>query len=152
MKAKLISAVCLIIIAGITCVASTRLDLGSLWNPGPGLFPFLLACATGVLSFVIMAKEVVGKKKPDSTEQATTATRRVKKVFCVLAAIVAYGLLLEKLGYLFTTFLVFGLLLRVVESQRWPTVVIVAAATTVGSYILFSIALNIPLPRSPIGV
>jgi putative tricarboxylic transport membrane protein len=140
------------IIAGITGVASARLDLGSFWNPGPGLFPFLLACTTGVLSLVLMAKEVTGKEKPDTVGQSITASRRGKKVIYVLAAIVAYGLLLEKLGYLFTTFLVFGLLLRVVESQRWSTVVIIAVATAVGSYILFSIALNIPLPRGLIGV
>jgi len=69
-----------------------------------------------------------------------------------LAAMTGFAVLLERLGFLLTTFFLMLLLLRAIESQRWSKVFFVALLTAVGSYALFGWILGIPLPGGVFGI
>jgi putative tricarboxylic transport membrane protein len=69
-----------------------------------------------------------------------------------LATMVGFALALERLGFLLTTFLLMVLLLRAIESQRWPKVVAIALMTALISYAIFGWLLGIPLPAGVLGI
>jgi putative tricarboxylic transport membrane protein len=66
-----------------------------------------------------------------------------------LAALFAYALLLERIGYLLVTFLFLTLMLRFMGALRWGPVLATAILSTVASYVLFSVWLRVPLPPWP---
>jgi len=74
-----------------------------------------------------------------------------RKVFLVLAALVFYGLLLEKLGFVLTTFVLFSFLLWISAETKWLTLLAVASAAALGSYALFELWLQIRLPKGIFG-
>ena len=54
-----------------------------------------------------------------------------------LAMLAAFGLVLERVGFLLATFLLMVILLRAIEAQDWRKVIAVALATALISYGLF---------------
>ncbi len=63
-----------------------------------------------------------------------------------------FALALERLGFLLTTFLLMISLLRAIEAQKWRKVVVVALATALISYAIFSWLLGVPLPAGLLGI
>ena len=74
------------------------------------------------------------------------------KLFLVLAALILYGLFLEKLGFVLTTFLLFSFLLWISEETKWPMILTVAGAAALGSYALFELWLQVRLPKGIFGL
>jgi hypothetical protein len=58
---------------------------------------------------------------------------------------------LERLGFLLSTFLLTGFLLRVMEPRSWSKLLTLALATALGSYAIFARALGMPLPPGILG-
>lgn len=77
---------------------------------------------------------------------------RWPKVVLTLVFIFVYGLLLEPLGFLLTTFLMMGFLLRLIEPQRWRTVIAGAVLSALGSYLIFQVWLEVELPKGFLGI
>ncbi|MCX5817226.1 MAG: tripartite tricarboxylate transporter TctB family protein [Proteobacteria bacterium] len=152
MRAEYFSTLFLVVISLLVCVGARRLNIGSFGSPGPGFFPFVLGLATGALSLVILFKQLFQKREAASGQQCNLWTVGGRRVICVLVALVGYGLLLQRIGYVFTTCLVFGFLLRAVEPQKWTTVVIGSIIVAGVSYILFALLLGISLPQSRFGI
>jgi heme O synthase-like polyprenyltransferase len=68
-----------------------------------------------------------------------------------MAALFAYVLLMKPLGFILVTVLFIGFLLRAVEPQRWPVVIIGAIGTALGSFAIFNVWLKTQLPQGPWG-
>jgi uncharacterized BrkB/YihY/UPF0761 family membrane protein len=81
-----------------------------------------------------------------------TDRRRWPKVFLTLGCILVYGVLLESLGFLLTTFLSMGFLFRVIDPQRWRTVLMGAFFSAVGAYLIFQTWLQVELPKGILGI
>ena len=82
------------------CFFSWKIGLGSPAKPGPGFMPFLAGLLLAFLSFLLVIQVLF------SWTAATWATRiQWKNTLLVLAAMVAYGFLLDKIGFVFVTFL-----------------------------------------------
>jgi len=60
------------------------------------------------------------------------------RIGVTLAMLAAFGLVLERVGFLLATFLVMVILLRSIEAQDWRKVIAVALATALISYRLFA--------------
>jgi hypothetical protein len=73
------------------------------------------------------------------------------KVSLVLAALVLYGLLLERLGFVPTTFVLLSFLLRIGGEVKWPTALVVACVAVLSSFALFDLWLRIRLPKGMFG-
>jgi hypothetical protein len=73
------------------------------------------------------------------------------KVFLVLSALVLYGLLLEKLGFVLTTFALLSFLLGISDETKWPSVLAVASVTALSSFAVFHLWLHIRLPKGIFG-
>lgn len=69
----------------------------------------------------------------------------------ILAAILAYALTLEKLGFLINTFFFVFLMLKVVQPQTWKTSIIAALISAVAADVIFNVVLRAQIPTGILG-
>lgn len=74
-----------------------------------------------------------------------------RNILSVLAAMVAYGLLLDQIGFVLVTFAFVVLLMKVIEPQSWKRAILGGAISSIASYLLFETLLKSQLPRSFLG-
>ncbi len=125
-------------------LASYRLGLGGLRNPGPGLMPFLLGlllCLTSTYVLITFLAE-----KVDRGSTAAEGPRPGFSRLCLVAgSLFVYSLLFETLGFIATTFIVLVVLFRSMQN-RWLIVGLASVTTVVVSYALFTY-LGVQFPK-----
>jgi hypothetical protein len=75
----------------------------------------------------------------------------VVRIACLLGALVAVMLLLDRLGYALTMFLFCGFLLRVLGKQPWWLTAVLTLLGSFGTAFLFR-QLQVLLPRGILGI
>jgi putative tricarboxylic transport membrane protein len=131
-------------LAGLILFEASRLAFGSIRVPQTGFFPSILAT---LLLFFSIALLVQTRRQADGeSREPPIESEAWIRISITLAAMLGFALVLEKLGFLLSTFTLMLLLLRVIEAQKWSRVIAVALATALISYFLFARLLNIPLP------
>ncbi len=127
---------------------SLRLPLGSWQRPAPGLFPLLvsLVLAGLVLTLLLVTLATHATAQPEESPAA-----RPTKVWWTLVSLLAFYALLERLGFLITSFLLLFFLLRAIAGQRWRVTLAISVGASLSSYLVFDRLLKLPLPRGPIG-
>ena len=133
----------------ITCVEAYRLTLGNINNPGPGFFPFGAGLTMLTLSLVALLQSVTKKQKVGATSRQESF--RWWNIVIILAAITAYALSLEKIGFLINTFLFMCLLLKVLEPQTWKTAIIGGLITTLAANLIFNVIFRTQIPKGILG-
>ena len=132
-------------IAIFFCLVSfTKLNLGTLHQPGPGFFPLWGGVMLGLLSLVLLLNSV------RKSETLSLSGLRSPKLLLVTGALLAYLLLLEPLGFMTVTFLFLFLLLRM-EYSGWLFSSVSALLGAFSSYALFQLWLKTQLPIGPLG-
>jgi putative tricarboxylic transport membrane protein len=125
---------------------SYRLGLGILNQPGPGFFFFWTGIAVAILSLVVILRSF-GTQVPEEDKEAPTGRRTATKVILVLVALFLYAVLMEWLGFLIVTLLLFVFLLGVIEKKKWWFAILVSLTVTVAAYLLFEVGLQSQLPK-----
>ncbi len=145
-KADVISGVFWFAFSAFVCYLSYNLGLGNVYQPGPGFFFFWTAVTTGVLSVAVIVR---GFKMAAEEEKEAPVPRKVNltKVVLVLAALFCYAMLLEWIGFIILTFLLFVFVLAFIEKKKWIYSVFIALVVTALAYLLFETALQSQLPK-----
>jgi putative tricarboxylic transport membrane protein len=141
-------------ISGIFCLAfsvfvmieSYRLGLGTLHQPGPGFVFFWGAIVLGIMSLAIVVR-AGGHKKSEKTETFHLRELNLGKIILVLASLFLYSLLMERLGFVPTTLLLFIFLLGVVEKKKWFFTISTSVVVTAFTYLIFETWLKSQLPK-----
>ncbi len=133
----------------ITCVEAYRLNLGTVHEPGPGFFPFGAGFIMLILSLAALLQSRAKKQKVEETSRQETF--RWWNILIILAAITAYALSLEKIGFLINSFLFMCLLLKVVEPQTWKTAIIGGLITAVAANLIFNVIFQAQIPSGVLG-
>lgn len=124
-------------------VGGVKLGLGTSRNPGPGFLPLIMALIFISFSLFILAKGLIKPERPISGFPWRRHALMVASVFF-------YGLLLDLLGFLLSTFFLmfalYGLLFT--GKSRWRSVFFYAAATALVGWFVFSVILKVPFPRA----
>ena len=149
-KLDFIGSVFWLIVGLIICEESWRMKLGQFHNPGPGFLPFGAGLILAGGALAVLVKTL--RSGPGQDRAFWTDRRRWPKVFLTLGCILVYGVLLESLGFLLTTFLSMGFLFRVIDPQRWRTVLMGAFFSAVGAYLIFQTWLQVELPKGFLGI
>jgi|SRR5665647_438423 putative tricarboxylic transport membrane protein len=133
--------------AGIViCIGAFRLSLGSMNNPGPGMFPFLAGAILAMLASILLFQSLRSKEAPAQGDAFFIGAGGTKKAGLILLALFAYSLSMEYLGFILGTALFLAFLLAVVEPQRWYIVVFGSIAASLLAYTIFKVAFDTPLP------
>ena len=125
---------------------SYKLGLGTLHQPGPGFLFFWTGTLLAILSLVVILISF-GKPPPSEEKESSLGKWNVSKVVFVLSSLFLYALLIEHLGFLIVTLLLFLFLLGVIEKKRWSYTILVSLVVTAMSYLLFEVGLQSQLPR-----
>lgn len=136
---------------------SSRLPLSNVeQDPGPAVFPEVVAAALAVLGLGLFFAAGAKKKqeKPAEISQAFDEVQeivepvreKIKRVVVCVALFAAYNLSLPILGFIVTT-VVFGIaFLMLLFGMRLLRTVLPAVIITVFAFVLFEIGFGIPLP------
>ena len=148
-RAALYCSIFWLLFSMVVCVEAFRLRLGTVTKPGSGLFPFSLGVVMLVLSLSALFQAIGRKNKDDKTTRQEPF--RWWNIVIILAAALAFALTLEKIGFLITTFLFVGLLLKVVEPQTWKTSIIGGLITAVAANVVFNVIFKAQIPSGILG-
>jgi putative tricarboxylic transport membrane protein len=125
-----------------------QFDLGSPSTPGSGFMPFLAGLVICIFSIITFLHAFV--KKPDQPERIW-AKIKFRRLISTLLILIAYTLLLDKIGFMICTFFLILILVRYAGSQPWFTSVLVGGASSFLSYLLFETWLKAQLPQGILG-
>jgi putative tricarboxylic transport membrane protein len=124
------------------------IGFGSFSHPGPGLIPFLAASAlllVSVIQIISPNKEGLGPV-PDPTIPESW-----KKMVAITLSLLAYGVLIERLGFVTTTFFWLVFLFELSRPSRLTMSLLGAALATAICFVLFVILCRLQLPLGPFG-
>lgn len=116
-------------------------------NVGPNMFPMGLGIVLMLLCIRLFCESF---RYPPEEAGEDGAKPDYRRFFVMLGAALLYALLLQKLGYLLTTFAFLVIGFRVMEKDKWWKTLLVAAAFTYGVYYLFVEVLQGSLPGLPV--
>lgn len=119
--------------------------------PGPGFLPVLTGMALIVVSLFVFIpalcrREEDGERIPFFPERGS-----FKKWLLALIALIAYCFALTRVGYVLTTFVFMTFMARIMEPRAWTISLLVALLTTVVTYVLFVVLLEVQLPQGLLG-
>jgi putative tricarboxylic transport membrane protein len=89
---------------------SYKLGLGILRQPGPGFLFFWTGIVVAILSLTVIVRSF-RKRAADESKESVFARWNVTKIALVLLSLFLYALLMEPLGFLIVTLLLFLFLL-----------------------------------------
>lgn len=121
-------------------VLSLGYGLGSLTEPGPGLWPFAVSVAVTALS---LAQIAFGRGAQD-TEQFTRSSALTGLGVLSLVGLAA---LLPVIGFEVPSLVLMVVWLRFLGGETWRMTAVISVVTVAAFYALFVLALSIPLPR-----
>jgi putative tricarboxylic transport membrane protein len=114
--------------------------LGSLHEPGPGLWPFVVSVLIAALSAILL---VVGRNLTDS--EAFTRSSVLPVIGIV--TFVAFGLLMPLTGFEIPALVLCVVWLKFLGGESWRNTVVISVVTVAAFYLLFLYGLRIPLPH-----
>lgn len=144
-KADRISGIFGLLFAIFMAVQSYFLGLGTIHRPGPGFLFFWTSILLGILSLLVFIRAVV-ERIPGEQMRIFNAGD-LRKIVPVLIAIFLYAFLMEKIGFILVTLMLFLFLLGIIEKKKWSLTILVSAAVTVVSYLIFEVWLRSQLPK-----
>jgi len=130
------------VFAVVIGIEAYRLDPGRLNSPGPGLTPLLFSLLLAGLSAILFFRSSPKGEMPP-------IVIKWRPVLTILAILLVYGLMIERLGYVICTFVVMLLLSRM-GKVGWPGSLLMAGLAILAINLLFIRWLLVPLPTGSI--
>lgn len=128
-----------------------QLGLGHFRRPGAGFIFFFAALFLVVLAVMDLAIAFIKRTKTDNKEISIWLGVRWQRLILVLMALLSYAYFINILGFVLPTFLLMILLFKILEPTRWWIAIIASVMTTIISYVLFKILLDVSFPKGFIG-
>lgn len=125
-------------IAGM--VLSVNLSLGSLTDPAPGFFPFVVSLITTVLS---AAQIVLGRRGGDGEKFSRYSVTVVWGVISLLVFVAA----LPIIGFEIPALLLSFVWMKWLGGESWRSAILYSVLTVVAFYLIFVVALRTQLPH-----
>jgi putative tricarboxylic transport membrane protein len=149
-KRDLVSSVVWMVMGALFTAGALQQGLMRKGVPGPGFLPFISGLALIFISLFVLIpalrRSAQEKGIPFFPEKDSC-----KKIFLALAALFAFCFALLYAGYIITTLCFMFLMARIMEPRSWKTSALVAFLTSVLTYILFVVLLEVQLPQGPFG-
>ncbi len=114
-------------------------------HPGPALLPRILAFLFVAFGIPLIIKGINARRLRIDTQKSLPGSGLALNAICVIASVIFYIALVEKLGYIITNFLLLTILTKIL-GVRILTSLAFSFALTMGVYIFFHTVLLVPLP------
>ncbi len=130
----------------LVSIESARLGIGTLYKPGPGFVFFYAGIFVSIMALVILVRALAARSVKGLQEKIFGG-QNIRKAAYVLIAVFVYALLMEKLGFIPVTLMLFLYILAVIERKRWYVALFTSVAVTAAAYLIFETALQSQLPK-----
>jgi hypothetical protein len=144
--AEFVTASVLILLGGVVLFDAVRIGFG--WGPdGPrsGFFPFWLALIMVVVCGVILMQAALGGRG-----KSFVSREQLGPVLKVLWPATAAVALMHFVGLYVASALYMGFYMRWVGRHSWVTVVVIALALPIASFLIFEKWFLVPMPKGPL--
>jgi hypothetical protein len=147
---ELASSAVLILIGVVYLIVGTRYPWGKLADPGPGFFPivigalFLLGAAVIFISAFLSHRARGADRAPADVIGKGSGS---KKLWLLLLFSAFYLFALDWLGHLVGSPLLMLFTTRLMGMKSWWQCLLLAIGATIGTYLVFALWLQMPLPR-----
>ena len=121
-------------------VLSLNLSLGSLTDPAPGFFPFVVSLITTVLS---AAQIVLGRRGGDGEKFSRYSVTVVWGVISLLVFVAVLPLI----GFEIPALLLSFVWMKWLGGESWRSAILYSALTVIAFYLIFVVALRTQLPH-----
>jgi putative tricarboxylic transport membrane protein len=145
-RADRISGIFWLCFAVLTIFESYHLGLGTLHKPGPGFLFFWVNIILAIMSLIVLIRAWVSKEE-EGPHPTIFGTQNVSKIIFVMISLFLYALLMETVGFIPVTLLLFIFLLGIIEKKRWFYTIFVSIVVTLISYLIFETWLQSQLPK-----
>jgi putative tricarboxylic transport membrane protein len=135
----------LLLAAGVYLTLALQLPFGAAERPGAGFYPVFVAVFAIVVALVATSSAFREAPRTAAVELEAAPRRRVG---LSLVALVAFCLVLPWVGYPAAAWAFVTVVLRCLGS-RWTTALLIGVLSAAGSFGLFAVILDVPLPRGP---
>jgi len=135
-----------IIFGATVVVLASAMPMGRISKPGPGFMPFWVGSILILLSILLWVSSGLGKNHSEKV-QFLSGEGRWASVIWTAGALLAFGFLVEPLGFILSSLVLLFFLFRFIGNQRWGIVVLATVLVTVAAYGLFKVGLKVQLPR-----
>ena len=140
-----ISGIFFLLLSGYVCMKSLQMGLGGWHKPGSGFLPFWSGVGLGILAVILLIQSIRQDKASAAHEDKEET--KLKPITMVLISLIGYIILLEPLGFLFTTVIFVGFLLKAIEKKGWILTIWVSLIVALSSYVVFEVLLGAELPK-----
>ena len=143
-----ISTLFFVALAIAVSLESIRIGRGSLSSPGPGLIPLGCGLILGILGIIVFARTFRSSSIEGLREKSIKFSWNT---ISALVSMVAFGFLVNPLGFYTATFLWLGFVCRWIARMGWKPTIILSVIATFSTWLLFGYFLEIRFPRGILG-
>ena len=126
-------------------IGATNYSMGTSARPGAGYFPLMLSVIMAILGAVVLFKSLT----IESSNGDPVGSFAFKPLLVIVAAIVMFGLLLERLGMVLTVPLLIIVSSLAGDEFRWRGVLASVVILTIGCWLVFILGLKLTIPLWP---
>ncbi|MBQ9264974.1 MAG: tripartite tricarboxylate transporter TctB family protein [Clostridia bacterium] len=106
-----------------------------------GTFPLMCGILQAAVAVYLIGKILVKREVVLKTDGLN-----VKKAALTVVALILYVLVLDKIGYCLSTFLLVAFIIWFLGYRNYKIILLCAALTAAATYVIFGVLLNVPLP------
>jgi hypothetical protein len=133
-------------------VESYKFGLGEWRKPGPGYFPFGAGVLFTIISVYVFVKTLRKAPSGGGLESVPSSERfHWQNIALIVIGMLAYALLLKRLGFALCTLGLAFFLLRAVAGKGWLFSTVTGLVVAVVFQIFFNMLLNAQLPNGILG-
>jgi len=142
LKGPIVAGIILLALGIFVCHQAVQLSLGKASRPGPGLVPFGLGSILILLSFLYIFHFLRTQREREESK----GHRGLYRTFLAIVILCLSIGLLNWLGYLISTFLLFLMWLAIIERKKWYVSLSLSLLALVVVY-YFNLLFSVQLPK-----
>ena len=128
------------------CLLAWRTDFGSFQEPGPGFVSFFSGLLIGGIGLVMILAKARATPSPGDPSGIPLSPRNWRNFIFTVALLLGYALLLDRLGYIITTFAMMWAFFYVFGERRWLSSLLISSAIVASTYLVFDVWLRCQFP------
>ena len=151
MPAERVGALFWLTVGLISVYGSTHLGFGTLREPGSGFLSLLAGCFICLMAIIVLIQSYLFGERPPVKISTLWRGLRWHRPITIGFLTLGYILVLEKIGFLLSGFLLLLVILKGVENLSWRKAILIPFSTLGASYLLFHFILKATLPKGILG-
>ncbi|MCZ2840188.1 tripartite tricarboxylate transporter TctB family protein [Modestobacter sp. VKM Ac-2985] len=139
----------LFLLIGLGFVLESRKIAASAYgsNVGPDIFPMGLG-----IVLILLSLRLLFETKGNAMSESKKRQYDYKRFLIILISAIFYGLLIETVGYVITTFVFLTVCFQVMERGGWLKTLLISGGFSCGIYYLYVKVLDGSLPGFPVWI